>query len=278
MLDLCKKGKLTPYADWQQPNRISFQQGNPNFSMGPTVAVGSSLILLDSVTSRFDANLTGPRPPGRDLRVGLRLFVEPRISPYRIASVATLDTAVDEKGNNLIRPRQQWDDRNNGGGPQSNWMREVACLLLFPDNAGDRIAKLKGYCVVALAGPPKTEKIAKPLDQKNLDIKFEGAMVRLVEVRKMGDEYYVRFAGDANSPIFKDYERMQNIAKLIDTNGKEFQRSGGSYGGGRANTTEFGMNFNGAGMSEVKELQVTLPTGIKEMRVPFEFTDLPLPH
>jgi hypothetical protein len=81
MLDLCKRGKLTPYADWQQPNRISFQQGNPNFAMGPTVAVGSSLILLDSVTSRFDANLTGPRPPGRDLRVSLRLFVEPRILP-----------------------------------------------------------------------------------------------------------------------------------------------------------------------------------------------------
>ena len=62
MLDLCKKGKLTPYADWQSPNKVSFQQGNPNFLIGPTRAVvGSSLIVLESVTSRFDAGLTGPR-------------------------------------------------------------------------------------------------------------------------------------------------------------------------------------------------------------------------
>jgi hypothetical protein len=84
--------------------------------------------------------------------------------------------------------------------------------------------------------------------------------------------------GDLNSPVFKDYERMQNIVKLIDTNGKEFQRSGGSYGGGRAPAFEFGVNFNGRGMSEPKELHVTLPTGVKEIRVPFEFNDLPLPH
>jgi len=278
MIDLCKKGKLTPYADWQSPNKVSFQQGQPNFSIGPTVAVGSSLIVLESVTSRFDAGLTGPRPLTRDLRVGLRLFVEPKVSPYRIASVATLDTAVDEKGNNLVRPRQQWDDRNNGGGPPSNWMREVTCLLLFPENAGDRIAKLKGYCTIATAGPPKTEKIAKPLEQKNLDVKIDGTMVRLVEVRKTGDEYYIRFAGDVNSPVFKDYERMQNIVKLMDTNGKEFQRSGGSYGGGGRGAFEFAVNFSGSGMSEAKEIQVTLPTAIKEIRVPFEFTDLPLPH
>ena len=61
------------------------------------------------------------------------------------------------------------------------------------------------------------------MEQKNLDIKFEGALVRLVEVPRYGDEYYIRFAGDGNSPVFKDYERMQNIAKLIDSNGKEFR-------------------------------------------------------
>ena len=35
---------------------------------------------------------------------------------------------------------------------------------------------------------------------------------------------------------------------------------------------------NAAGASEPKELRITVPTQIKEIRVPFEFTDLPLPH
>jgi hypothetical protein len=278
IIDLCKKGNLTPYADWNSPNRIAFQQTSASRSIGPTVAVGSSLVVLESVTSTFNANLTGPRPPNRDLRVGLQLYVEPKLAPYRISSVANLETAVDEKGTDLIRPRQQWDDRNNGGGPQNNWTRDVQCLLRFPDNAGDRIARLKGYCTVAVAGPPKTEKITEPLAKKNHDVKIDNVLVRLLEIRQNGNEYVVRMAGDVNSPVFKDYERMQNIAKLIDTNGKEFNRSGGSYGGGRGNAFEFSVDFSGPGMSEPKELHITLPSGLKELRVPFEFTDLPLPH
>ena len=282
MIDLCRKGKLTPYADWQQPQRISLQHGNPNFSMGPSKAVGSCLVLLEDVTSRFDADLTGPRPPQRDLRVGLKLFVEPKISPYRISSVATLETAVDEKGNNLVRPRQQWDDRQGGGGPPAGWMRDVSCLLLFPDNAGDRIARLKGYCSVALAGPEKSQTVKDPMSQKaGVDVNIDGTFVRFLALTKQGDNnYYARMAGDNNSPVFKDYERFQKVVTLIDSNGKEFQRNGGGWGSGRGNAFEFQVYFSGNGgqMSEPKELRITLPTAMKELRVPFEFTDLPLPH
>ena len=276
MLDLCKKGNLTPYADYQQPQRLSFRQGDQ--TTGPTLAVGSCLVALQTVTSRFDANLTGPRPPGRSLTVGLTLYVEPKLNPYRISSVATLETAVDERGNNLVRPRTQYDDRS-GGNPQSNWMREVTCNLLFPANAGQRIAKLKGYASVAVAGPEQTETIDAPLNKRNVDTTIDGVLVRLIQLQKQGaNQYYARMAGDANSPIFKDYERFSKVVTLVDNNGKELQRSGGSWGGGRGNTFEFGVNFTGEGASAPKELRITLPTAVKEIRVPFEFTDLPLPH
>ena len=278
MIDLCRKGKLMPYADYDSPNRIAFQQGNPNHKIGPSVAVGSCVVVLENVTSRFTANLTGPRPTGRDLTVGLKLFVEPKLAAYRIASVAKLDIAIDEKGNNLVRPLGQWDDRNNGGGPQSNWMRDVECLLLFPDNAGQRITRLKGYCTVAVAGPSKTEKIDAPLEKRGLEIKFDGAYVKVVEIVRNGEEYNVRMAGDIDSPIFKDYERARHIAKLFDTNGKEFPRGSMSLGGGRPPAVEFTAGFSTQGMSEPKELHITMPTGIRELRVPFEFNDLPLPH
>jgi hypothetical protein len=114
------------------------------------------------------------------------------------------------------------------------------------------------------------------------NVKVDGTVVSVIQVQKQGaDNYYVRMAGDTNSPVFKDYERFNKVVALIDSNGKEFQRSGGSWGGGRGNVFEFGVNFSGRGdgaMSEPKELRITLPTGIKEIRVPFEFTDLPLPH
>src|SRR5439155_1077405 len=134
---------------------VSFQQGNQ--AMGPTLSVGSAMIVLDSVTSRFDADLVGTRPPTRSLNVQLRLFVEPKVSPYRISSVATIETAVDENGTNLGRPRGMWDDRQGGNRP-SNWVREVSCNLNFPANAGQRIAALKGYASVTVVGKPETKK------------------------------------------------------------------------------------------------------------------------
>ena len=66
--------------------------------------------------------------------------------------------------------------------------------------------------------------------------------------------------------------------KLVDANGKEFNRGGGGWGGGQR-VMDFSVYFSGGnGQSEATELHITMPTQIREVRVPFEFTDLPLPH
>jgi hypothetical protein len=278
-LGVAKQSNLLPYSEWNQPTRISLRQGGNMSTTRPSKAVGSSLIVLESITSRFDADLTGPRAPTRALNVNLQLYVEPKLKPYRISRVATIETAVDEKGTSLIAPVQPWADRQ-GGGPESVWTRDVDCNLLFPDSAGGRIARLKGYASIAVAGPEKTEKIDDPMGKKNVDVKIDGVMVRLVELRKRGgNQYEARMAGDINSPVFKEYEKFQKILKIVDANGKEFQHSGGSWGGGRGTTMDFGLMFTAPdGASEPKEARITLPTAMKEIRVPFEFLDLPLPH
>jgi hypothetical protein len=236
--------------------------------------------VLNNVVSNFNAELVRPEAAaGRDLRVEMTLYVEPKLTPYRISSSATVETAVDEKGTNLARPRDRWDDRN-GGNERSTWQRQVTARLTFPNNAGNKIAKLKGYASVALAGPAQTKTVDNPLAAKNTDIVVDGLTVHLIEVRKQGAQnYYLRMAGDINSPVFKDYERFSKIATLLDKDGKEFQHGGGSWGGGRGNTMEFGIYVNAPSQgSEPKTLRVTLPTQLKELRVPFEFSDLPLPH
>ena len=44
-------------------------------------------------------------------------------------------------------------------------------------------------------------------------------------------------------------------------------------------TFDFYLYYNGnPGLSQPAELAITLPTQVKELRVPFEFADLPLPH
>jgi hypothetical protein len=277
---LCQQNNLHPYSEWNQPTRMQLRQGSSMSPKFPTIAVGSSMVVLESITSTFDADLTGPRPPSRQMNVNLQLYVEPKLSAYRISAVATLETAVDEKGNNLIRPRTMWDDRQ-GGGPQSAWQRDVNCMLTFPDNAGDRIKSLKGYCSVALAGPEKTVNIDQPLGKQNVDVNVDGTLLKLVSFRKRGSEYECRMAGDANSPVFKEYDRMRKLVRLIDDKDQPLEVYSTGYGGGRNNTVELYLGFHAAGGAKEpppKQLQVTLPSGIKELRVPFEFSDLPLPH
>ena len=48
------------------------------------------------------------------------------------------------------------------------------------------------------------------------------------------------------------------------------------WGGGQRNF-EFSLFFN-SDSGTPSELRITMPTQLQELRVPFEFKDLPLPH
>jgi hypothetical protein len=236
------------------------------------------LLVLKNVTSRFDADLVLPKPPQRSLNVYLTAMVEPKLKAFRIMPTARIETAVDENGVSLIRPPDQWDDRN-GGNNRSNWTADVDCKLNFPTNAGQKIARLKGYVSVITSGKDETLKLQDPLKLKNSDQKVGGTPIRIVRINKQGgNNYQAEFQGDAKSPIFQDWDTFSNIVKLVDANGKEYGRGGGGWGGGQR-VMDFSVYFNGGnGQSQPTELQITLPSQIREIRVPFDFKDLPLPH
>jgi hypothetical protein len=279
--ELCRQGELNTYSQWNQKrDEITVQNGRQGNLDNPSFPNGASLLLLNNVTSRFDADLLVNRPASRSLDVYMTLYIEPKLNAYRISPVAKVETAVDENGLSLIRPPQQYDDRNHGG-PRANWTGDVRCILNFPTSAGQKIARLSGYIPVVVAGKEETLKIQDPLNQRNQDHKVENTLVRVVRVQKQGENnYQAYFQVDNSSPIFKDFDSASRIVKLVDTNGKEFSRGGGGYGGGQRNVFEFSVYFYspGGGMSQPAELQITIPTGLKEIRVPFNCTDLPLPH
>ena len=278
--DICKDGALMPQVNYQSPRQIQLvprpADVNPNY---PTLPVGSCFLALTNVVSTFNADpVAVAKEPDRQLDVSLTLFAEPKLSVYRISSVATIETAVDEKGNSLVKPRDPWEDRG-GGGRNSNWMVDVACHLKYPPNVGDRIARLKGYASVIVAGKDQTIALKSPLTLKNADQNVDGQMLRVVGVQKVGpNQYDASFVCSFDSPILKDWDDFQRVAKLVDRNGKAFQHGGGGWGMNGQKTLQFQVTFMGQGMSEPAELDITLPTQVKELRVPFEFTDLPLPH
>ena len=277
--ELMKAANLTTYTQYDDRNKIQIQQGTMDALANPTVAVGSTLLVLKNVVSHFHADLMAPRPASRELHVYLTAFVEPKLNAFRIMRMGRIETAVDEKGTSLIRKPDPWDERNNNNN-QGNWMTDIDCHLNFPTNAGQKIARLKGYVSVITVGSPETVKLKDPMNLKNSDQKIGNTLVRIRYVRKQGgNQYEIGFQVPTNSPLFPDWDDYQKPFKLVDANGKEFSHGGTWGGGGSATAMDFGLYFNPpSGGSTPAELQITLPTQVKELRVPFEFTDLPLPH
>jgi hypothetical protein len=278
--EICRQGNLTPYSQYDNKGQITLMQGQGSDLKNPTISSGSTMLVLSNVTSTFESDVMSGREASRSLDVNMMLYVEPKISPYRITPMAVVETAVDESGTSLIRPPQQWDDRGSSGNERSKWMRNVVCRLQFPPNAGERIAKLKGYVSVILAGPPQTVTVKDPLKAKNLDQKIDATVVRVMSIRKQGNNMYeAYFAGESSSPVFKDWETFSHLATMRDAKGKKFSNSGGGWGGGSRNTMEYSVYFQAeGGAGEPTDLDITVPTQLRELRIPFDFTDLPLPH
>ena len=284
MKELARKGNASPNMyDYQnqRSEEISLQQGNNVFNLDcPQQEIGSNLLILNSVTSRFYADPLNDRTRNRSLNVMLTLCVEPKLNPYRITPVAVIEEARDENGASLIKPKDPWQDRNSGGGSRSRYIGSVNCILNFAPNAGQKIAKLKGYCSVIVAGPEQTVSIKGPLTKTNVDTKIGEQTLRLQRLQKQGpNNYEAYFRADGNSPVFKEWEIFSKVPKLLDARGKAYQHGGGGWGGGQPNYMDFSLYYNGdPTMSEPAELTITLPTNMREIRVPFEYTDLPLPH
>jgi len=273
-----------PQVNYESPKKLQLVPRPDGANIDyPTLPAGSCFLVLNNVISTFNADTVAvAREPDRNLDVTLTVFAEPKLSVYRISSIATIETAVDEKGNSLIKPRDMWEDRDNGR--NSNWMNDVTCHLKYPPNVGDRIAKLKGYASVITCGKNQIIPIKSPLNAKNVDENVDGQTLRLVSLSDMGGgrggagQYQAMFVASFDSTILKGWDDFQRVATLVDKNGKKFEHSGGGWGMNGRNTLQFQVMFTGQGMSEPAELQITMPTQVKELRVPFEFTDLPLPH
>jgi hypothetical protein len=278
--ELSKKTQMRLNSNpWDQRSQLQFQNGGENYTGYPTQDIGACRLVLTGVTSRMNADLLAARPNNRALTVSMMLYVEPKVNAYRLSPIATVETAVDESGHSLIRPRDPWDDRN-GGNQRNKSVARVEAKLQFIQNAGNKIAKLKGYASVVTVGKDGTVTFKDPLKAVNVDQSVDGQPIRLRRLTKSGggNNYDAELSGDGYSPLFRDWDSYSKMARLFDAAGKEYHSSGTGMGGSQK-TVDLYLSFNGdAGIGPPAELRVTLPTQVKEIRVPFDFTDLPLPH
>ncbi len=211
----------------------------------------------------------------RELRVGIVTYPELK---WRVlgASEYCLTEAVDDKGHALIDHAGSADVT-----PEPNWPIDRGIDLKYPENLGQKIARLKGSIQIRVV--TKTERIEIPnVDNINgvrksfgkCDLVFAG-----MKHDEGGAEFDLKIAttGEASDRGLDQFHEAD--VKLVWSNGKSTSRNGGMYEGNKGSIT-FGAPdpVDGEKPPTPARLVVDLPVETKTVTVAFEFKDLPIPQ
>jgi hypothetical protein len=302
MQDLCRQADLevTSITRHNRDVGLGLARGDADWMDKPIVLGGPLLIRADHLMRVSTIRLKPPRNTVEEFSIALTVFAEPKLKVLDYSAVLRLEEAVDDQGNSLIPPEENGgvaanvDSFGNGReGTTSRW--DVGATLHYPKGAGSKIARLRA--AVALQVQTRAATLELPLaNARNVSRNLEGLAVVIknadagkceISVNRDGrndaDWYAVRmqlFAGEArllddkgnvvahshNTPDSDDSPDGQRMDLRI-----RFTREGGDDGKEREGKRK-GVS------SEASTLIWEFPVESRQLSVPFEFHDLPMPR
>ncbi|MGA2498855.1 MAG: hypothetical protein ABSH20_14020, partial [Tepidisphaeraceae bacterium] len=287
-----------------------------NIMAYPASIHGAFMTVVAQLQRINTADLASPPKVSRNLIMNLSIYVEPKVKIVKWFSLPDMAEAVDEKGNSLLAPpvpagqappvqRAAWNYTRAIG-----WM---AVPLVYPPGAGEKIASLRGKIRAVVQIKGEKVEIPEVTKAENVEKTVGGRRMLLKGVKRLNEWQYqatVVFYRDKMDPRqFQDTLSNPGM-RLVDADGQEFISAGGQWGGGVWINGPGGMVGQPGGApnpapaklaAEQAETEATLtfyrqaPMGqagalaeplklvwdvvieSREIAIPFEFKDLPLP-
>jgi len=231
-----------------------------------------------SFSRQQSVNYSQPQGATNYCNVQLRVYIDPALRVQSFNSTARTDQAVDDAGNSMkvdVNSRMPFVS----GSPPRSLLYDCNVPLKYPDNAGKKIAHLKGSLQLRVADKMDSLTVDKPLAAAETSKTIGNLTVTFHSLKKMAESNYqlsVSFDGNA---LGSDtvWQLLQNNAQLIDDTGRQFHEVGGS-----GTWNKYTVNYvRNAGedppIGDPAKWVIELPSKAHTMRVPFEFNDLPLP-
>ncbi|CAA9390794.1 MAG: hypothetical protein AVDCRST_MAG64-1190 [uncultured Phycisphaerae bacterium] len=265
---------------------------------GPSVVRGAFLVVATQV-NRSQTIMLGnnpgqaARPPlvrawSNEFGVHLLVLPEPKLSVIRVNSGVRLEQAVDDKGNDLALPANA---RGNSYASGMGGAWSIYARLNYPaENAGARIARLAGTATFVVQTKSEKIEIPAPLTLRDAFRVVGGSRVTFHSMSRANDriELKVSLAPDGNAAgadgargVSSLFQSVQSRLRVLDAAGRPLDRRGfSSEGTGREMrfTLHFAAPPAGApGAGDPSQLVWDVPTEWKDVDVPFEFKDLPMP-
>jgi hypothetical protein len=228
---------------------------------------------------------------------------EPKLHVSRAAYFAHLDEATDDRGHSLIptdnanEPARFFDAPGAAlAGSSGSW--QFNARLSYPTDMGSKLTTLRGSVGAMLQTKFETIEIGDLMSAQNVQRSAGGVTVTIESVKKNGDRYdlAMKVSREAAINVGVELERMQQSfsdIRLLDANGRPLFRTGFSSSGigaaanGSVQEIAATMSFMAgetplAGpdrrVSEPSKFVWKIATESKELTIPFEFKDVPLPQ
>jgi hypothetical protein len=246
----------------------------------PSTERGPFMVTVRHIQRQNTADLT-KNTTTRVFRVQLNVYAEPRLRVVRSYNAAVLDQASDELGHKLTMHEDANPVPERAMG--ATWSWGVQLPLATPENAGSTLALLKGHARAIVVTKSATAEIAFDERMKDHTTAVGNAKVTVKSVeRKQGDQNFtVTLAVEPDPAKAEEWSRigLESTFRLVDKDGRNLMRQQYGAAGGKTIMLMFmKVDWNGGDPAgEPERLIWEVPLEMREVKIPFEFRDLPLP-
>lgn len=288
MSQVCAKLNVNPQRQLGSARELLIMEGTnanafwkPN---APSVVSGAFMVVATNITCTHTVDLNEKRGGSRSGSVQFLAFAEPKLRVLQGSYYASVNEAVDEKGNNVsVRAASEF----------MNPQRELAWRLfcqINPPATSQRIARLKATGKFIVQTRSETAEVPNIASASDVTKIVGGRRFLIKNVEKNGDVYIVHTVFYRAGWSQQEWSSMYNLNasgminfQLADEQGNGFNRVNITPRGSANDSMTIDIQFqrmNAAGAAPVGEpakLTWDIPTETREVVVPFEFKDLPIP-
>ena len=269
-------------------SKITIHSGRNNWSRRPRDVQGCFITTAENATRNHHVDFGAPENINSSFSLNLRVLVDPKLRVLRAAYTPEVMTAKDENGNSLIRGGFARGEDYRSASWGATWSWDFSVPLVHAPETGKKIALLKGTLRFLVQEKSDVWEIPDIASVKNAERIIPIGKYIVQELKKNGKENYelkIAIEHDRNivthQNMLTDWSGLQAAIRLVDAEGRSYQTSGGGGGGGdgklQYNLHFFARNDAGQTPGDPVKLIWEIPTSTKEMEVPFEFRDLPIP-
>jgi hypothetical protein len=261
---------------------------------GPWTVSGPFLVVANFVSRSESIDLSQMHGPAgnalhteQDFSVQFTATAEPKLRVLQASSAARIDQAIDDRGNSLLPP----DAPPEGSAGYAvnivgNW--SFAARLNYPDRdrqPGTRISRLKGSVSAIVRTRSESIQIKDILTAKNVDRTAGGTRYSFKGITRNERQYQVSISAQLDPTRADDATRIQSVlssddVRLEDSAGHAWLVVGRNISNGN-NSLDATIDFSSENMpqppGEPSKLVLLIPTETRELIVPFEFSNLPIP-